>query len=221
VAIAILAALQGRSRTGEGGHVDFSMLDGQVALLTLAAARYFALGEVPPRLGTEHPGRVPSAAFECADGRWLHISGSDQHWPPLCTVLGLDALAGDVELARNAGRVARRVEVMQALSGAIARRGRDELAAALRAAGVPAGEVNSVAEVFSDPHVTARGMVGAFDHPRAGRVKALRTPLRFDGFDDPEPAAPPLLGGDTDAVLTERLGFGPAEIEALRAQKVI
>ena len=68
VAIAMLAALQGRAATGQGCHVDFSMLDGQIALLTLAAARCFALGEVPPRLGTEHPGRVPSASFRCADG---------------------------------------------------------------------------------------------------------------------------------------------------------
>ena len=68
-AIAMLAALQGRAATGQGCHVDFSMLDGQIALLTLAAARYFALGEVPPRLGTEHPGRVPSASFQCVDGQ--------------------------------------------------------------------------------------------------------------------------------------------------------
>ena len=66
------------------------MLDGQIALLTLAAARFFALGEVPPRLGTEHPGRVPSASFLCADGGYLHITASDQHWPPLCRALGLD-----------------------------------------------------------------------------------------------------------------------------------
>src|SRR3954469_21844658 len=68
VAIAILAALQGRAAGGTGCHIDFSMLDGQIALLPLAAARFFALGEVPPRLGTEHPGRVPSASFLCADG---------------------------------------------------------------------------------------------------------------------------------------------------------
>ncbi len=74
--------------TGQGCHIDFSMLDGQIALLTLAAARYFALGEVPPRLGTEHPGRVPSASFVCADGGYLHITASDQHWLPLCKALG-------------------------------------------------------------------------------------------------------------------------------------
>ena len=81
--------LAGREQTGHGAHLDFSMLDGQVCLLTLAAARYFALGEVPPRLGTEHPGRVPSATFRCKDGKFAHITASDQHWEPLCRVLDL------------------------------------------------------------------------------------------------------------------------------------
>src|SRR5258708_443103 len=103
VAIAILAALAGRAHTGKGTHVDFSMLDGQVSLLTLAAARYFALGEIPPRLGTEHPGRVPSATFRCKDGKFAHITASDQHWAPLCEALGLQEWG--VALARNALRV--------------------------------------------------------------------------------------------------------------------
>src|SRR6185437_9268132 len=106
--------LRGRDLTGQGGHVDFSMFDGQVALLTIAAARWFALGEVPPRLGTEHPGRVPTASFRCADDRWLHITASDQHWLPLCRALGLDALVEDAGLATNAGRLVRRDAVMQA-----------------------------------------------------------------------------------------------------------
>jgi crotonobetainyl-CoA:carnitine CoA-transferase CaiB-like acyl-CoA transferase len=221
VAIAVLSALIGRRWTERGAHVDLSMLDVQVSLLTIAAARNFILNEDPQRSGTEHPGRVPSAAFECKDGRWLHISGSDQHWAPLCAVLGLETLGRDAGLARNAGRVARREEVMRALAGVIATRERDELAVSLRKAGVPAGEVNSVTEALADPHVQARGMVGTFDHPSAGRVQALRTPLRFDGFDDPEPAPPPLLGGHTAEVLAEKLGLDKAEIDALRHQGVI
>ncbi|MFN8882291.1 MAG: CaiB/BaiF CoA transferase family protein, partial [Alphaproteobacteria bacterium] len=77
ITIGLLAALRGRDATGQGAYIDFSMLDGQVALLTSAAARFFALNEVPPRLGTEHPGRVPTASFKCADGRFLHITCSD------------------------------------------------------------------------------------------------------------------------------------------------
>ena len=112
VAIAILAGLSGRAASGRGTHIDFSMLDGQIALLTLAAARYFALGEVPPRLGTEHPGRVPSASFVCADGGYLHITASDQHWAPLCKALGLEDWGGDPDLQSNSGRLRRRDEVM-------------------------------------------------------------------------------------------------------------
>src|SRR3954466_3625620 len=153
VAIAILAALQGRTRTGKGGHVDFSMLDGQVALLTLAAARYFALGEAPPRLGTEHPGRVPSASFRCKDGKYAHITASDQHWAPLCKALDL----GDwgAALDSNSIRVEKREDVMRVLNAAIEKLDRGELIARLDRAEVPVGPVNDVAEILSDPHVRA------------------------------------------------------------------
>src|SRR5437763_9247454 len=82
VAIAILASLAGREKTGKGCQLDFSMLDGQASLLTLAPARYFALGEVPRRLGTERPGRVPSATFRRQDGSYAHITASDDHRTP-------------------------------------------------------------------------------------------------------------------------------------------
>src|SRR4051812_3778153 len=119
VAIAILASLAGREKTGKGCYVDFSMLDAQVSLLTLAAARYFALGEVPPRLGTEHPGRVPTATFCCADGKYLHITASGQHWVPLCAALGLEAWGAQPQFADNALRVANREQIMPKLTQAI------------------------------------------------------------------------------------------------------
>jgi crotonobetainyl-CoA:carnitine CoA-transferase CaiB-like acyl-CoA transferase len=221
VAIAILAGLRGRDATGQGGFVDFSMLDGQVALLTIAAARFFALGEVPPRLGTEHPGRVPTASFRCADGRFLHITCSDQHWLPLCRALELPALAADPGLSTNAGRVARREQVMQALTGAMARLTRAEAVAALDAADVPNGPVLALDEVVADPHVQARGMVGRFAHPQLGEVPALRVPYRFEGWDDPGIGRPPLLGEHTEEVLSQRLGYDAARIAALREEGAI
>ena len=139
IAIAILATLAGRTRSGKGCYVDFSMLDGQVALLTLAAARYFALGEVPPRLGTEHPGRVPSATFRCADGRYAHITASDQHWMPLCKALQLAEWGRGFE--SNALRVERRDEVMRTLTAAIEKLDRAALIAPCRtgrSAAIPA-----------------------------------------------------------------------------------
>jgi len=221
VALALLAALRGRDATGQGGHVDFSMLDGQVALLTIAAARWFALGEVPPRLGTEHPGRVPTASFACRDGRYLHITASDQHWVPLCTALGLADLAADAALAGNAGRLAERERVMAALTAALARRTRAEAVALLDAADVPNGPVLAVDEVLADPQVAARGMVGHFAHPVLGEYPALPVPLRFEGWDPPEIGRPPLLGEHTDAILGERLGYDAARIAALRESGVL
>lgn len=220
IAIAILTSLVGRAATGRGCHVDLAMMDVQASLLTVAAARLFALDEDPPRTGTEHPGRVPSAAFLCRDGAWLHISGSDQHWAATCALLGLDELAADPALATNAGRVAQRARIMTAMRNAMALRDRAPLAEALRAADVPAGEVNTVREMLDDPHTGARGMVGAFEHPTAGRFPALRNPLRFDGFDPPSLGTPPLLGADTDAALRE-LGLDDAAVAELHADGVV
>ena len=221
VAIAILSSLAGRAKTGTGRHVDFSMLDGQVSLLTLAAARYFALGEVPARLGTEHPGRVPSASFKCKDGRFAHITASDRHWGPLCEALGVTQWGSDARFSGNALRIEHRDEVMRSLSDAIGRLTRAELIAKLDAAGVPVGPVNDVAEILNDPHVAARGLVGEFDYPGVGRFRGLGLPYKFDGYDDPRIGAPPALGEHTEAVLTARLGYSRERIAGLRAQKVI
>jgi crotonobetainyl-CoA:carnitine CoA-transferase CaiB-like acyl-CoA transferase len=220
IAIAILSALQGRSSTGQGSYVDFSMLDGQVGLLSLAAARYFALGEVPPRLGTEHPGRVPSASFKCVDGKWLHITCSDQHWLPLVKLLKIEAWGSEPALQDNSVRVARREEVMGKLTQAISQWQRDELGRACDEAGVPAGPINSVDEVFADPHVLARGMRSEFTHPTLGSFDAVPLPFKFDGWDNPVAGTPPLLGEHTETLL-EGIGYSPERIAQLRAAKAI
>ena len=221
IAIGLLSALNGRAMTGKGCHIDFSMLDGQVSLLTLAAGRYFALGEVPPRLGTEHPGRVPSATFACSDGAYVHITCSDQHWEPLCKILKLDELVADLRLGTNAGRVEHREHVMSELARAIAGWTRAALCEACDAVGVPAGPINDVAEVLADPHVKARGMVSQFVHPTVGAFGALPLPFKFDGFADPDIMRPPLLGEHTDQVLSERLGYDAQHIAALRRDGAI
>lgn len=220
IAIAILSALQGRNATGQGSYVDFSMLDGQVGLLSLAAARYFALGEVPPRLGTEHPGRVPSASFRCADDRWLHITCSDQHWLPLVKLLGIDAWGSEPALQDNSVRVARREEVMDKLTGAIGQWQRADLSRACDEAGVPAGPVNSVDEVFADAHVRSRGMHAEFPHPTLGSFDAVPLPFKFEGWENPQTGTPPLLGEHTEALLAG-LGYSDERIAQLRADKAI
>ena len=218
IAIAVLAALTGRARTGKGCYVDFSMLDGQVALLTLAAARYFALDEVPLRLGTEHPGRVPSATFRCKDGKYAHITAGDQHWAALCKALDIEEWGRSFE--SNARRVERRDEVMRKLGAAIAEMDRAELLATIDAADVPIGPVNDVADILNDPHVHVRQLVRTFFYPGVGEFKALALPYKFVGWDDPAIGRPPQLGEHTDAVLVE-MGFSAADIMRLRAGKAV
>ena len=219
IAIAILACLAGRSRTGKGCQVDFSMLDGQVSLLTLAAARYFALNEIPPRLGTEHPGRVPSATFRCKDGKYAHVTASDQHWEPLCRALGIEGWGK--AFAENSVRVEKRDEIMAVLTEKIARLERHALLSLLDEADVPVGPVNDVAEILRDPHVRARRLVGSFDYPEVGEFRALAIPYKFLGWDNPEIGRPPVLGEHTERVLSGLLGLSGDEVTKLRAAKAI
>jgi crotonobetainyl-CoA:carnitine CoA-transferase CaiB-like acyl-CoA transferase len=219
VATGILAMLSGREKTGRGSYLDFSMLDGQVSLLTLAAARYFALGEVPERMGTEHAGRVPSAAFCCKDGKYVQLTASDQHWAPLCEALGISEWG--LRFSSNEKRVEGRDEVMQRLTQAVSGMERQKLLEILDKAEVPVGPINDVADILGDPHVRARQLVGSFDYPEVGEFKALAIPYRFLGWDNPEIGTPPALGADTDRILAERLGYSREKIAALRAAKAI
>jgi len=221
IVIAILTGMVGKDRSGHGCHVDFSMFDGQVGLLSLAAARYFTLGEVPARMGTEHPGRVPSAAFECADGKWVQITGSDQHWRPLCELLGLTEWATDDALAKNAERVRRRAEVMGGLQQAIGKLDRSTVCERCDERGVPAGPILSVNEIFEDPHVVSREMVQRFAHPQVGAFEGIAVPFKFTGYENPQMGRPPLLGEHTETILREKLGLTPTQIQGLSQLNVI
>ena len=216
IVIAVLTGLMGRARHGAGDHVDLAMMDVALSLLSIPAARLFALDEDPPRVGSGHHGRVPSNAYE-ARGGWVQISASDQHWPALCAALGLGAMGANPSFARNADRVARRAEVDAAIAGACAGTERGALVATLGAAGVPAGEILTIREALDRPQARHRGNRAEVAHPSAGPVPGLRTPGRFAAWDDPEPLAPPLLGDATDEVL-RALGHDDAAIAALRAE---
>lgn len=220
LAIAALTGIAGRSRSGRGCYFDVAMMDVQVSMLTIAAARYFAHGAAPVREGTEHPGRVPSAAFECADGEWIQISGSDQHWLPMCDLLGLEDFAADEQLRSNSERVRRRDEVMPRLREAIAQKTRTEMLDGLGQRRVPVGPIRSVDQIFEDAHTQARQMVGSFDYPEVGVFPAIRNPLLMTGYDDPEIQSPPQLGENSQSILTDLLGYGRAEVEAMKERGV-
>ena len=184
---AILAALRGREATGAGCHIDMALLDVQVAVLANQAMNYLIGGEVPHRLGNAHPNIAPYRSFAVADGHVIIAVGNDRQFGRLLALLGL---AEDPAFATNADRVRNRAALDALLSPVIALRRRDEFLAALVAAGIPAGPINDVGQVFADPQVVARGMRIERDG-----IAGLASPIVIDGrrqvADKP---SPPLAG---------------------------
>jgi len=219
--IGILAALVYRNESGRGQQVDAALLDVLVAALSNAAMNYLVTGEVPRRQGNAHPNVVPSGAFACSDGRLQFVAGNDSQFVKLCEVLGVAELARDPRFASNAVRVANRDAINALLEAATCRRSTGELSEALARAGVPAGPINDMAQVFADPQVVARGLRIDLDHPLAGTIPAIASPVRLSETPAQYRLPPPLLGQHTREVLRDLLGMSEAEIEALAGAKAI
>jgi crotonobetainyl-CoA:carnitine CoA-transferase CaiB-like acyl-CoA transferase len=173
--VAILAALRERDRTGKGAHIDMALLDSQVGVLANQALNWMVTGKVPHRMGNGHANLVPYQAFDTADGPVIVAVGNDTQFERLCAILGLAAVAEDERFRTNPARVVHRDALIPVLAEAIGCRGRAEFAEALEAAGIPAGPINDVAEVFADPQVVHRGMRLPGDPP------GLASPIVIDG----------------------------------------
>ncbi len=219
-AVAILAALAHRERTGEGQHIDLALLDVQVACLANQAMNYLVSGQAPRRMGNAHPNIVPYQDFPTADGDMILAVGNDAQFARLCAVAGHPEWASDARFATNAARVEHRTALIPLLRQVTVTRSTDDWIAALEAAGVPCGPINDLARVFADPQVAARGMRVDLPHPLAGSVPQVASPLRLSATPVEYRNAPPLLGADTDAVLTA-LGYANEAIAALRREGVV
>jgi len=218
--IAIQAALAHRGTAGVGQWIDMALLDAQVGVLANQALNYLASGDPPRRLGNAHPNIVPYQLFPVADGSVSIGAGNDRQFRACVGVLRLPHLADEPRYATNEARVTNRASLAALMSAATATFTRDELLAALESAGVPAGPINSVADVFADPQVVHRGL--RLDLPRAGggTVPTVRTPIRMSETPLAYERASPRLGEHTADVLAE-LGYAPTEIERLRADRVV
>ncbi|HLE43389.1 MAG TPA: CoA transferase, partial [Methylomirabilota bacterium] len=214
---AILAALEHRSRTGEGQHLELSLMECGIAALINAATAYLVGGEVQGRWGHAHPSLVPYQAFRARDGYLMVGAGNERLWKAFCEVLGAPEWADDPRYDGNAKRVARRAELVRLIEERLAARTRDEWVTAFANAGLPAGPINDIAEVFADPQVGYRGMAVEVEHPTAGRIRLPGVPVKFAGTPARIQGPPPRLGEHTDAVLRQVLGLGDAEIAELRA----
>jgi crotonobetainyl-CoA:carnitine CoA-transferase CaiB-like acyl-CoA transferase len=219
--IAICAALTHRAQSGKGQHLDLALLDSQIALLAYQNTNYFATGTPPKRIGNLHPNIVPYQPFHTADGEVIIACGNDNLYRKFCEAAGRPELAGDARFATNGKRVENRTELARLLQEIFSRRSTHEWLELLDAAGVPNGPINNVAQVFEEPQVRARGVRVELDHPVAGKLPTVASPMRFSGTPVEHRLAPPLLGEHTEEILRERLGRSAAQIAALRAEGVI
>ncbi len=222
--IGVLAALRHRELTGQGQQVDIGMLDTHVAWLANQGMNYLATGENPPRLGNQHPNIVPYQVFPTADGYMVLSIGNDPTFQRFCNEFGLEHLLADARFATNAARVRNRQLVTDTLTPVLQQHPTGWWIDRLEALKVGCGPINTLKEVFADPHVQARGVVVEMEHSAleaGGTVKTIANPVRLSETPADYRLAPPALGEHTDAVLRERLGLRQAEIAELRARGII
>lgn len=207
-AVGILAALRHRERTGQGQHIDISLLDTQISWLVNAGTSYLSDRQLPQRLGNGHPSIVPYQVFSTADAPMVLAVGNDAQFRRFCDVAGLPGLAADERYATNPMRIRHRAALCEQLQQALRTRPRAQWLQALDAAGVPCGPVNDLQEVFTDPHVRARGAEVRMpcDWAQGGEIHVLANPLRMSATPASYRRPPPRLDEHADEVLADWLG---------------
>jgi crotonobetainyl-CoA:carnitine CoA-transferase CaiB-like acyl-CoA transferase len=219
-AVAILAAVAKRERTGQGETIDLAMLDVASGILANQAMNWLVGGKVPHRAGNRHPNIQPQDVFPAQDGFIVLAVGNDGQFAKLCEAIGRPDWAADPRFVKNADRVRHEA----ALTPLLAERFRDftraELTARLDAAGVPCGPINAVPDVFADPQVRHRQMLRHLPHPVAGRVPQVVSPIRMQDAPLSYDRAPPTLGQHTAEVLAE-LGLDQPARDALAAKGIV
>lgn len=200
--VAIQAALIERERSGEGQYIDSCLLDSQVGVLANQALNYLVTGKSPMRMGNAHPNIVPYQVFPVADGHVVIATGNDAQFRRLCKAIGIAEVADNPIYGNNSGRVAHREQLVAALTEATQKLGRSDILARLEAVGVPAGPIQDLHDVFTDPQVIARGMRIDMPAPGAkgGSIPGLRTPITFSRTPLSYTVPSPQLGADNDGV---------------------
>ncbi len=219
--ISILAALQHRSRTGEGQQIDLALLDAQVAMLANQASNWLNGGVEPKRMGNQHPTIVPYQDFACADGDVLIALGNDRQFRDLMVVLGLPELGTDPRFAASADRSDNREALFAAIKPVIAGWNSDDLIAALEGAKLPGGQINSIPEALVQPQIEARGLVHQLARDDGTPVRFLGFPAKLSASPATYRHAPPRSAQDTRVVLADELGLSEAKLDRLMADGII
>jgi crotonobetainyl-CoA:carnitine CoA-transferase CaiB-like acyl-CoA transferase len=213
---AILAALIARGKTGEGQFIDMALLDSGIALLANIGTGFINTGNQPPRFGNAHPTVVPYQLFDTADGTFILACGNDIQFRALCEkVVNHPELVDDPRFRRSRDRVINREILIPILAKVFRTGASSHWIESLHAAGVPAGRVRDLDDVFSAPEVLQRGLVQKLPHPTIGDVSLLASPLRLTATPPEYRSAPPLLGQHTREILRDVLGMADNEIGSL------
>ena len=220
-AFAVMTALHHRSNSGDGQHIDISMLDAQVAWMTYQAAYFFANEEPPKRLGAAHPTLVPYQAFMSQDGKYVNVAvGSERLWERFCEGVNRLDLKDDPNFAQNGDRVRNRSTLVPLLQEYFLTQPADYWVGALQAVNVPAGPINDLADVFSDPQILHREMLVEIPHPTLKSIKQTGLPLKFSVTPGSFDKHPPLLGEHNEEILNS-LGYSAQDIAGLTNNSVI
>ena len=223
---AILASLVGRARTGRGEQIDLALFDSTIAWLANVGQNFLLAGEIPQRLGSQHPNIVPYQVFATADGNVVIGVGNDAQFRRFCQLLTVAEWADDPRFVTNGERVRNRQTLIQMVAERVKTRSTAEWLRELDQGGIPCGEVRHLQQVFADPQVAARDMLCAVDHPSIGRLSLAGSPFHF-GSDSTSVRAlgawrpPPLLGQHTREVLRDSLGLDDSELDDLAHHGVI
>jgi CoA:oxalate CoA-transferase len=207
----IQAALLARAQTGEGQHVDISMLDVQVSMLNYMATMYTMSGQIPGPIGNSHFVHTPYNTFETADDTIIIAVIGDRFWPALCDVLEIEELRTP-EFAAAPERLKKQAHIEKVIEARLKTRPAETWLEELEAARIPCARVNNFAQALVDPQIQHRNMVVEVEHPEGGRVKVPGNPIKLSATPAESFAPPPLLGAHTQEVFSSWAGMTEAEI---------
>jgi crotonobetainyl-CoA:carnitine CoA-transferase CaiB-like acyl-CoA transferase len=217
----ILAALHARERTGKGQKVELSLYETSLAMLVNVAASYLAAGRNAGRFGNGHPSIVPYTTYQTADAMIALGVGNERQFARITEVLGHPEWAKDPRFASNRARVENRSVIDGLINAALSHDKADAWLAKLKAAGIPCGKINSVAEALDDAQTAARRMIETIKHPTAGALKMLGIPFKFSATACSVRRPPPTLGQHSEEILSGELGLDDKAIAELHRSKVI
>ncbi len=220
-AVAILAAVTHRERTGAGQYIDMALYDVMLAMLANMNMNYLTSNVAPGRAGNAHPNIVPYQVFATADGHVVLAIGNDAQFVRFCDVAGVSHLAGDARYQRNADRVRNREALIAQLDVIMRARPTAYWVERLDAAGVPCGPINDIAQALADPQVAARGLRVDLPHVLAGTVPLVANPIKLSATPPGYERAPPLLGEHTAEILHQLAGVNDDELQRLRAHHIV